>query len=83
MSLEPQQIDALGQELYQALCARATIAPLTERFAHITLEDAYAIQTKMNEYRYQAGETVVGKKSVSPAKRYKTALALLSLILAF
>ena len=62
MSMEPQQIDALGQELYRALRENRTIAPLTERFATITLEDAYAIQTRMNEHRYQDGETVVGKK---------------------
>ena len=54
--------DHLGEELYQALVQRQTLAPLSERHPGLTLEDAYAIQQRMLARRLAAGERVVGKK---------------------
>ncbi len=51
-----------GDELYQALCSRTTVAPLTSREPDITIEDAYHIQQRMVARRLEAGEHVVGKK---------------------
>ena len=55
-------IDRYGDELYQALLSRTPVAPLTEREADITIEDAYRIQLRMVQRRLDAGETLVGKK---------------------
>lgn len=55
-------IDTLGGELFAALGERRTVAPLTERYAGIGIEDAYHIQQRMLARRLAAGETVVGKK---------------------
>ncbi len=55
-------IQSLGDELYDALKACRTVAPLTSRHEGITIEDAYAIQQRMMARRLQAGERVVGKK---------------------
>ena len=60
MALET--IDRYGDELYQALVTRTTVAPLRERAPEITLDDAYRIQQRMIARRLQAGETIVGKK---------------------
>ena len=38
------------------------IAPLTDRIAGITIDDAYRIQQRMIERRLAKGETIVGKK---------------------
>ncbi|NMM78919.1 2-oxopent-4-enoate hydratase, partial [Acidovorax sp. SRB_24] len=56
------QIESLGDELYEALQARRTVAPLTGRHPDITIEHAYAIQQRMLARRLAAGERVVGKK---------------------
>lgn len=55
-------IEKLGDELYQALVARETLAPLTERHPEITIEDAYRVQQRMIARRLEAGERIVGKK---------------------
>ncbi len=60
--MNPDLIEQLGGELYQALAERRTLAPLTSRHPGITIEDAYAIQQKMLARRLAAGERVVGKK---------------------
>ena len=52
----------LGDELYEALVARKTLAPLTTRHPSITIEDAYHVQQQMIARRLAAGERVVGKK---------------------
>jgi 2-oxopent-4-enoate/cis-2-oxohex-4-enoate hydratase len=56
------QISQAGEELYQALVAQRTLAPFTERFNDISIDDAYRISLKMIDCRVQAGETIVGKK---------------------
>ncbi|NMG01891.1 2-oxopent-4-enoate hydratase [Azoarcus taiwanensis] len=60
--MDRNTIEALGDELYQALVSREVIAPLTERHPGITIEDAYHVQQRMIARRLEAGERVVGKK---------------------
>jgi 2-oxopent-4-enoate/cis-2-oxohex-4-enoate hydratase len=52
----------LGDELYAALRARRTVAPITERFPDVTIDDAYAISRRMLDRRLSDGERIVGKK---------------------
>ncbi|WP_336335107.1 fumarylacetoacetate hydrolase family protein [Pseudomonas putida] len=51
-----------GDELYQALVEGQTLAPLTERWPGITIEDAYHISLHSIERRVAAGDRIVGKK---------------------
>ncbi|MAT91762.1 MAG: 2-oxopent-4-enoate hydratase [Halioglobus sp.] len=61
--MQQERIQALGDELYEALRAGRTLPPLTDRESGITIEDAYHISQRMVERRVQAdGETIVGKK---------------------
>ncbi|MBO9679703.1 MAG: 2-oxopent-4-enoate hydratase [Acidovorax sp.] len=60
--MNPQQIEQLGDELYQALAGCQVVEPLTTRHPGITIDDAYAIQQRMLARRLAAGEKVVGKK---------------------
>jgi 2-oxopent-4-enoate/cis-2-oxohex-4-enoate hydratase len=60
--MTPDKIQQHGDALYEALVTRQAIAPLTDRDADISVEDAYRIQQRMVERRLQKGETVIGKK---------------------
>ena len=60
--MDTQQIQACGDELYEALTGRKTLKPFTERFSDITIEDAYHISLRMIERRVEAGEKIIGKK---------------------
>lgn len=60
--MTPQDIQTHGDALYQALADRKPIAPLTDRVADFSVEDAYQIQLRMIGHRLAKGETVVGKK---------------------
>ena len=60
--MDKQQIQACGDELYQAMIDRKPVRPLTERFSDITIDDAYHISLRMLERRIEAGEKVIGKK---------------------
>ncbi|AYH43778.1 2-oxopent-4-enoate hydratase [Azoarcus sp. DN11] len=60
--MDQRLIERLGDELYQALVKRETLAPLTERHPDITIEDAYRVQQRMIARRLEAGECIVGKK---------------------
>ena len=60
--MDNSKIQHYGDELYQSLLDRQPVAPLTDREADITIEDAYQIQLRMIQRRLDAGETVVGKK---------------------
>jgi len=60
--MDAKQIQACGDELYQALIERKPVDPLTDRIPSITIEDAYQIQLRMIQRRLDGGETVVGKK---------------------
>ena len=60
--MDQQLITQLGDELYEALVAGKTLAPLTSRHPDITIEDAYHIQQRMIARRLEKGERVIGKK---------------------
>lgn len=60
--MESTLITELGDRLYGALNARETIAPLTDSYPDMSIEDAYHVQQRMVQRRLDAGETVVGKK---------------------
>jgi len=60
--MNQEDIAKYGDELYEALNQRRTLAPLTERAPEITIEDAYRISLRMVQKRVDAGETIVGKK---------------------
>ena len=61
--MEKAQINALGDELYQALRDEKAIQPFTERDIGITIDDSYYISLRMLENRIEKdGEKIVGKK---------------------
>ena len=60
--MTPELITTLGDELYDALQACRVVEPLTNRHPDISLDDAYAIQQRLNARRLAAGETIIGKK---------------------
>ena len=60
--MTPELITTLGDELYDALKACRVVDPLTNRYADITVDDAYRIQQRMLSRRIGAGERIVGKK---------------------
>ncbi len=62
MSLSSATVQALGDELFAALRARATVTPLTERYPELRIEEAYRVSLRMLERRQREGERVVGKK---------------------
>jgi 2-oxopent-4-enoate/cis-2-oxohex-4-enoate hydratase len=60
--MEPKQIESLGDALFDALVSRQTVAPLTEAYPAMTIEEAYRVQQRTIARRLERGETVVGKK---------------------
>jgi 2-oxopent-4-enoate/cis-2-oxohex-4-enoate hydratase len=60
--MTPQLIEQLGDELHAALSECRVVEPLTNRHADITVDDAYAIQQRLNARRLAAGERIVGRK---------------------
>ncbi len=62
MPLDPSTLEAFGDELYDALMARTTVAPLTERQPDITIEDAYHVSKRFVQRRLDAGARMIGKK---------------------
>lgn len=63
-----------GDELYEALVARATVPNLRDRVPGMTVVDAYRVQARMIERRLAAGETVVGKKIGVTSKAVQDAI---------
>ena len=56
-------IAELGDTLYEALRARRTVPPLTERWPNMTIEDAYHVSLRMVNRRVKEdGERIIGKK---------------------
>lgn len=60
--LKQPAIEALGDELFDALRGRKTLTPLSDREPDIEIDDAYHISQRMLARRQAEGETVVGKK---------------------
>jgi len=54
--------EQLAEELYGALCAQHTVAPLRSRGLGLALDDAYAISLGILARRERSGERVIGKK---------------------
>ena len=61
-ALPAQQLREIGASLHQALVRRQAVAPLTERWPALSIDDAYRIQLAMVQHRLDAGERVIGKK---------------------
>src|SRR5262249_15975171 len=72
MTLSGEQIRGHGDELYEALRARTTVAPLTARAPGITTVDAYHISRRMLERRIADGERIIGKKIGVTSKAVQT-----------
>lgn len=60
--MNKELIARCGDELYEALINRHTLAPLTERYPDISIDDAYDISLHLVNRRLQQGEKIVGKK---------------------
>ncbi len=52
----------LADELLQAEDSRIGIPPFTERYANLSVEDAYNIQLEVVERKLENGRCVIGKK---------------------
>ena len=71
--MNQELIHQLGDELYQAMLSRETVAPLTSRY-DLTIDDAYQISLRMLERRLAAGERIIGKKIGLTSKAVQTML---------
>ncbi|WP_068825909.1 fumarylacetoacetate hydrolase family protein [Pseudomonas sp. BMS12] len=60
--MSEQLRDQHADALYRALREGHTLAPLTERWPEISIEDAYHISRRIVEKRVAAGQAIVGKK---------------------
>lgn len=61
--MDQDKINALGDELYEALRSQSTLVPFTDREADISIDDAYYISLRMVNRRVEDdGEKIVGKK---------------------
>ncbi len=61
--MDEDKINALGDELYEALRSQSTLVPFTDREPDITIDDAYYISLRMLNRRVEDdGEKIVGKK---------------------
>lgn len=72
--MNEETVARCGDELYDALLQRRTLAPLVERIPDITIEDAYRIQEHFVGRRVAAGETIVGKKIGATSKAVQNLL---------
>jgi len=61
--MDKPQIEAFGNELYEALRSNSSVSPLSDRVDDFTVEDAYYVSLQMLHRRVEDdGEIVVGKK---------------------
>jgi 2-oxopent-4-enoate/cis-2-oxohex-4-enoate hydratase len=60
--LDKTLIHQIGDELYAALRERSPVDPVSDRYAGLTIDDAYRIQRRIVDRRLSAGEKIVGKK---------------------
>ena len=53
----------IGESLFEALASGQPMAPLTEAYPDMTIDDAYQVSLAFLETRLKSnGETVIGKK---------------------
>ena len=62
MPLSSEITDALGDELWACLNQKRTMAPITERYPEMTIDDAYAVNLRLRHLRSARGDQLVGKK---------------------
>ena len=63
MAIQSALIESIASQLYTALKQGATIAPLTEEYPDISIDDAYHISRQVLQLRMDNNnELVVGKK---------------------
>jgi len=62
MTIDEALLQGISDELYNALRMAEAVAPLTERYPALSVENAYAIQQRLLARRLQDGERIVGKK---------------------
>ncbi len=62
MPVDQSLIEALGDEIFEALCSRQTLKPITERHGDFTIDDAYRVSLRILAHRQARGETLIGKK---------------------
>ena len=60
--MDKRTINQLGKALDQALTSVTPIAPLSEKYPDMTIEDAYQVQVAMLSHRLNRGARVIGKK---------------------
>lgn len=60
--MDKEKIKQYGDNLFDCMKNRTTIAPITEQESDITIEDAYHISLQMLQRRLDDGEKVIGKK---------------------
>ena len=60
--MDAATLEALGDELFDALRERRTLTPFTSRHPDISVDDAYRISLRFLARREAAGERVIGKK---------------------
>lgn len=60
--MNKQEINVLGQQLHQALSNCQALAPLTDTYPGMTLEQAYQVQLSMIQRRLDDGQRIIGKK---------------------
>lgn len=60
--MDSHQIASLGDALFTALRECRTLAPLTDSYPDITIDDAYRISLHMLRRREAGGEKLIGKK---------------------
>ncbi|MGI9219592.1 MAG: 2-keto-4-pentenoate hydratase [Woeseiaceae bacterium] len=60
--MQQQVIEELGDELYQALCERTVVEPVTKRHPDVSIDAAYQVSARMLNRRIAAGEKLVGRK---------------------
>ena len=72
--MDKKLIARCGDELYEALMSRNTIAPLTDRYPEMTIEDGYHISLHLLNRRIEAGAKIVGKKIGATSQAVQTML---------
>lgn len=60
--MQQADIEKIADELYNALQQKVMVEPLTNRYADITINDAYAIQQVMIKHMTMADAKIIGKK---------------------
>lgn len=60
--MDREEIERVGDELFEAMLARRVVEPLTGGYQGITVDDSYQISQRFLQRRLSSGEKVIGKK---------------------